>query len=77
MHLTVCLPASTLPAPIRRATNISGIPQPVICSFTLTAPLPINTELRLEVQAVRTIAGRPKTLYSELNELFTYKIQVN
>lgn len=60
------------PARTHRAVNTGGVPQAVTCTFTLSPAPTSGSVLKLDVQAVRTITGRPKNLYSNFNEDFTY-----
>ncbi len=65
-----------LPAPLplpttRRAVNTAGVPQPVVCTFTLIQTPGPAAKLRLSVKAVRT-TGKTWPLESKTDENFSY-----
>lgn len=63
------------PAQHCRAVNTAGVPQPVVCTFSLITPAGPGDKLRLTVKAVRT-TGKTWPLESKTDENFSYTFPI-
>lgn len=51
-----------------RAVNTAGIPQPVVCTFTVVQAPTQDNRLTLFAQAVQTVGTRPNTLMTQMSD---------